>query len=109
MKPNCWDQGVSVCTFPDIRGRYCHLKTINLLPNILGKEGAKKSGDYEALFYREKSGEKYITEGVRSLKGTALCAGSDRSEQKCGPWMARINELILAIKCPTRTLQATSL
>ncbi|MDX8400006.1 MAG: aminotransferase class IV [Gallionellaceae bacterium] len=66
MKPNCRELGVSVCIFPDTRGGYCHLKTINLLPNILGKEEAKKRGDYEALFYREHNSIRHITEGPSS-------------------------------------------
>jgi D-alanine transaminase len=63
---NCWSEGVSVCTISDIRGGLCHLKTINLLPHILGKEEAKKNGGYEAIFIRETSSGKYISEGTSS-------------------------------------------
>lgn len=58
--------GASVCTFPDLRGGLCELKTTNLLANVLGKEEAKKNGDYEALFIREDNYGKYITEGPSS-------------------------------------------
>jgi hypothetical protein len=44
--------------------------------------------------------EIYVIERARSLEGTALCAGSDKSEQMWDPWKARINKLILAIKRP---------
>jgi len=66
MPENCREKGVKVITFPDIRWGYCHLKTINLLPNILAKEMAKKKGAYEALFIRGDEKGTYLTEGSSS-------------------------------------------
>ena len=66
MPEECWKKGVKVITFPDIRWQYCHLKTINLLPNVLAKERAKQRNAYEAFFTREDSNETYLTEGTSS-------------------------------------------
>ncbi|BDU73025.1 aminotransferase class IV [Mesoterricola silvestris] len=66
MPENCWSVGVRTVTFPDTRGAYCHLKTINLLPNVLGKQHAKEKGAFEALFTREDARGRYLTEGPSS-------------------------------------------
>jgi D-alanine transaminase len=66
MPAECWSKGVSVITFPDIRWGYCHLKTVNLLPNVLAKQMAKQSGAYEALFMRGDEKGTYLTEGSSS-------------------------------------------
>ncbi len=46
------DQGVSVISTEDIRWMRCNVKSLNLLPNVLAREHALKSGAYEALFVR---------------------------------------------------------
>ncbi|AGB40364.1 D-amino acid aminotransferase [Halobacteroides halobius DSM 5150] len=56
------EKGVSVITIPDKRWGYCNIKTINLLPNILGKQQAKKAGVYEAVFVDDNK----VTEGTSS-------------------------------------------
>lgn len=66
MPENCWSVGVRTVTFPDTRGGYCHLKTINLLSNVLGKQHAKEKGAFEALFFREDARGSYLTEGPSS-------------------------------------------
>ncbi len=43
-------QGASVITVPDIRWGRCDIKTIALLPNVLAKEQAKRTGAMEAVF-----------------------------------------------------------
>ncbi len=45
-------QGVSVISVEDIRWGRCHVKSLNLLPNVLAREQALQSGAYEALFVR---------------------------------------------------------
>jgi D-alanine transaminase len=47
------DRGVSVISIDDIRWNRCHVKSLNLLPNILAREKALQSGAYEALFVRD--------------------------------------------------------
>lgn len=45
--------GVSTITHPDIRWRYCHIKSLNLLPNLLAKQEAKENGSYEAILHKD--------------------------------------------------------
>lgn len=71
MPPNCWTVGVSTVTFQDIRWGYCHIRSSNLLPNVLGKQYAKEHGAFEALFFRSDDKGKYLTEGPSS---TIFCA-----------------------------------
>lgn len=54
--------GVKAITMPDIRWLRCDIKSLNLLPNILAKEEAKKQNCYEAIFHREQ----IVTEGSSS-------------------------------------------
>lgn len=56
------EQGVSVITVPDIRWERCHIKSLNLLPNVLAREAALQSGAYEAVFVRDG----LVTEGAGS-------------------------------------------
>jgi D-alanine transaminase len=42
------DEGVGVITLPDLRWKRCDIKTIALLPNVLGKQRATEEGAYEA-------------------------------------------------------------
>jgi D-alanine transaminase len=40
--------GVAVITIPDIRWQRCDIKSVSLLPNVLGKQRAREAGAYEA-------------------------------------------------------------
>ena len=40
-------------TMPDIRFAMCHIKTLNLLPNIMASQQAEQAGCDEAVFHRE--------------------------------------------------------
>jgi D-alanine transaminase len=51
--------GASAITLPDIRWARCDLKTIQLLPNVLGKQRARERGAIESLFVRDG----WLTEG----------------------------------------------
>jgi len=66
MPEGCWTEGVKVISSPDIRWGCCHLKTVNLLPNVLAKEEAKKQGAYEAFMTRKCKNSTYLTEGASS-------------------------------------------
>lgn len=46
--PRTADHGIAVITIPDIRWQRCDIKSIALLPNVLGKERARAAGAYEA-------------------------------------------------------------
>lgn len=54
-------EGVSVITVPDIRWRRCDIKSISLLPNVLGKQQAVEAGAYEAWLV---DADGYVTEGT---------------------------------------------
>jgi D-alanine transaminase len=43
---------VALVTVPDTRYLHCNIKTLNLLPNVLASEVARKANCYEAVFYR---------------------------------------------------------
>lgn len=55
--------GVDVITIPDIRWKRCDIKSISLLPNVLGKQQAKDSGASEAWMV-DSGGQ--VTEGTLS-------------------------------------------
>ena len=65
------EQGIGVSTQPDIRWGRCDIKTVNLLPNLLAKQAAKKAGAFEAWLVDE---EGYVTEGSST---TAWIVDSD--------------------------------
>ena len=48
-------------TVPDIRWERCDIKSIALLPNVLGKQQARESGAYEAW---QVDGDGMVTEGT---------------------------------------------
>ena len=55
--------GVSAILHDDIRWKYCHIKAVALLPNVLLKQYAReKDGSHEAILSRDG----YITEGAAS-------------------------------------------
>jgi D-alanine transaminase len=58
---NSAEEGVSVICIPDIRWDRCDIKSVSLLPNILGKQQARENGSYEAW---QVDGEGMVTEGT---------------------------------------------
>lgn len=57
-----FNQGINAITLDDIRWRYCNIKAITLLPNILLRQTAVDEGAQEAILVR--GGE--VTEGAAS-------------------------------------------
>jgi D-alanine transaminase len=55
------EEGVGVITLPDLRWKRCDIKTIALLPNVLGKQRAAEAGAYEAW---QVDPEGNVTEGT---------------------------------------------
>jgi D-alanine transaminase len=41
-------EGIGVITIPDLRWKRCDIKSVSLLPNVLGKQAASVAGAYEA-------------------------------------------------------------
>jgi D-alanine transaminase len=54
--------GISAITVEDIRWRYCHIKSIALLPNILLRQQACDEDAHEAIMHRDN----IVTEGAAS-------------------------------------------
>jgi D-alanine transaminase len=57
---NRMEKGVAVSTQPDIRWGRCDIKTVQLLPNLLAKQAARKTGAFEAWLVDDDG---YVTEG----------------------------------------------
>jgi D-alanine transaminase len=55
------EQGIGVSSQPDIRWGRCDIKTVQLLPNLLAKQAARKAGAFEAWLV-DKDG--FVTEGA---------------------------------------------
>ncbi len=55
------DKGIGVSTQPDIRWGRCDIKTVQLLPNLLAKQAARKTGAFEAWMV-DRDG--FVTEGA---------------------------------------------
>lgn len=56
------ENGIATITHDDIRWRYCHIKSIALLPNTLMRQVAREAGAAEAILFRDNQ----ITEGAAS-------------------------------------------
>lgn len=68
--PQLRETGVPTITVPDIRWNRCHIKSLNLLPNILAKQQATEFGAFEALFVKDG----FVFEGSSSTV-MAVCDG----------------------------------
>ena len=55
------EKGIAVSTQPDMRWGRCDIKTVQLLPNLLAKQAARKAGAFEAWLVDEDG---YVTEGA---------------------------------------------
>lgn len=55
------EAGVSIITRPDIRWRRCDIKSVSLLPNVLGKQEAAEAGAFETWLVDDSGG---VTEGT---------------------------------------------
>jgi D-alanine transaminase len=56
-------KGVNVITIPDIRWKRRDIKSISLLPNVLGKQQARDEGAFEAWLVNDDG---FVTEGTSS-------------------------------------------
>jgi D-alanine transaminase len=54
-------RGVKVVTLPDERWAHPHVKTLQLLPNVLAKQAAREAGAFEAWFVDARG---FVTEGA---------------------------------------------
>lgn len=63
------EEGVSVITIADIRWKRCDIKTVALLPNVMGKQQAKQAGAVEAWQVDEQG---TVTEGTSTNAWIAI-------------------------------------
>ena len=61
--PRLAEEGVAVITIPDIRWQRCDIKSVALLPNVLGKQQAREAGAFEAW---QVDADGHVTEGTSS-------------------------------------------
>jgi D-alanine transaminase len=61
LNPRLGEEGIAVITIPDIRWQRCDIKSVSLLPNVLGKQQAREAGAYEAW---QVDREGHVTEGT---------------------------------------------
>ncbi|MDX2102275.1 MAG: D-amino-acid transaminase [Alphaproteobacteria bacterium] len=59
--PKMLQTGVAAITIPDIRWGRCDIKSVSLLPNVLGKQQAREAGAYEAWMIDQNG---MVTEGT---------------------------------------------
>jgi D-alanine transaminase len=62
LDPALLRDGASVVTLEDIRWKYCHIKAITLLPNVLLRQEALERGALDAILVRDGR----VTEGTAS-------------------------------------------
>jgi len=77
--PKLARDGVSVITIPDIRWQRCDIKSVSLLPNVLGKQQAREAGAFEA-WQVDRDGN--VTEGT-STNAWIVTAGGDVVTRAC--------------------------
>jgi len=70
--PRLGADGIAVITIPDIRWQRCDIKSVALVPNVLGKQQAREAGAYEAW---QVDGEGRITEGTSTNAWIVTAAG----------------------------------
>jgi D-alanine transaminase len=70
--PTAVAEGARVITVPDLRWARCDIKSIALLPNILGKQQAREAGAYEAW---QVDGAGNVTEGTSTNAWIVTAAG----------------------------------
>jgi len=58
-----YTRGVNIALFPEVRWQWVHLKTVQLLPNVLAKEEARRKGAFEGVFV---TSEGLLVEGSSS-------------------------------------------
>jgi D-alanine transaminase len=78
--PRLGADGIAVITIPDIRWQRCDIKSVALIPNVLGKQQAREAGAYEAW---QVDGTGRVTEGtstnawIVTTDGTVVTRAAD--------------------------------
>jgi D-alanine transaminase len=80
--PRLGQEGIAVITIPDIRWQRCDIKSVSLVPNVLGKQQAREAGAYEAW---QVDREGHVTEGTSTNawivtdEGTVMTRAADNA------------------------------
>ena len=67
-----WDKTAVVIAQPDLRYQLCHIKTINLIPNVLASQRAREAGADEAVLHKEGRITECAHSGLAILKNGAV-------------------------------------
>lgn len=81
-------------TYPDLRYKYCNIKTLNLLPSVIASEYAEQSGADEAVFFRGNT----VTECAHS-NISAIFDGILYTHPKCELILPGIARAALISEC----------
>ena len=68
------DQEFRIISLEDTRFYHCHIKTLNLLPNVIASQRAKEAGCQEAVFHRGERVTECSRSSILMLKDGVLCA-----------------------------------
>lgn len=83
-----------VVVLPDIRWKYCNIKTLNLIPAVLAAETAKERGCSEAVFHRDGVVTECSSSNLLMLKDGALHTAP--ADERILPGITRGHFLMLA-------------
>ena len=61
-----FSKGIATIFFPDERQRYCDIKSLNLLGNVMASNAARAALCHEVLFVRDEGGRRFVTESAHS-------------------------------------------
>ncbi len=79
---------------PDTRWEHCNIKTLNLIPNVLAAEAAKRRGCFEAVFHRDGLVTECSSANLFMLKDGILRTAP--ADERILPGVTRAHFLMLA-------------
>jgi D-alanine transaminase len=112
LPEDIWQKGGAAITLPDERWAHPHIKTTNLLPNILAKEKADALGAAEAIFYKKhplsaQSAElsEVITEAASSNVFAVLADGRFVTAPLDGSILEGVTRLLILRRCQENNIE----
>ncbi|HOB64826.1 MAG: D-amino acid aminotransferase [Clostridiales bacterium] len=87
-------------TVEDTRGLWCHIKNLNLLPNVLASKEAAKKGADEAVFIRDGIVTECAHSNISILKGGKLITASESRYILAGTGRAHLIALCKKLGIP---------
>jgi D-alanine transaminase len=96
------EEGVAIITIPDIRWKRCDIKSVSLLPNVLGKQQARDAGAYEAWMVDEAG---MITEGTSTNAWIVNRAGAIVTRQADDTILNGVTRLTIKQLAASRDLE----